>query len=872
MKKKIISIILCAAMLASATSAFAREIVHVSDWAYNDVSVFTSEDLITEGLADVSDYRQNITRGQFIELMCSVLIKTTQINKNYVHPAWYNYFEDIGDNYYYQLAIGTHLVNGETLESETNEYGVTTVTRARLRPDEPITRQDAAVLALTTLSRINFLRLQNYPIYSETEFDADGVALEIQYQSKLTYDDADSVADYAARAVYALSDLGLMQGMGKNKFEPLGNITVEQAISLLYRIYRTYPHTDDPDGTGITADTEKTIKTYENGYTETKLGETLYLKKDGVSIPFDTDIYSNIYCSTASDGNVYAAAQTYSDTTDIFNAVTGELLVTLPVYTYMTDANYIYVKAAKSGKTAFGLYDYSGKEVIPAKYSLSEIDYMIKNGLKEPEYSYRAPDGWIYYADWSDGGHMYRVDSNGENKQKISDEDCYDISYYNGRLYYYIRGKDEGCLFTMLPDGSDVTKLSDGKCYGISSANFLTYEDGSPLSADDTQNKPYMFFLDSVGNDDSPSMFTYRFLYRLTYENGKAHKELVTDDCGSYNMVAAKDKSEKSWLYFTSAKMMTDDSSESYLYRTDGDVVECVNDKVKIKYFVPITTTDGRTLFHIEGPYNEETKSRGYDYIADLDLNYIEEYDDEKWEYTVDGIRVKQVWTSNGDGSQSGRYVPIDPSDNEEFYKGEISGATKDDSLSDDKYSVYYDNKNGGMFYTSDPENGERHQLLHGTNFSDVQRFGNKLYCFDSHDGDSVSSDGTIYSIDMDTGETKAICDGVYTTSYASDSAILYIDTGLNYRRLDINTDTVSEVYPNSNKNRYGKPIDLRAYDSKNLTKLDEDGNMSDILTDDVNVNYMIYVPNGSNTNVDIDRYGYYEPVIYGYDRVYRVG
>ncbi len=869
MKKKIISLILCAAMLASVSSAFAREIVHVSDWAYNDVSVFTSEDLITEGLADVSDYRQNITRGQFIELMCSVLIKTIQINKNYVHPAWYNYFEDIGDNYYYQLAIGNHLVNGETLESETNEYGVTTVTRARLRPDEPITRQDAAVLALETLGRLDFTREENYTVYSTTEFDADGQGLEIPYKSKLTYDDADSVADYAARAVYALSDLGLMQGMGKNNFEPLGNITVEQAISLLYRIYRIYPHAAYPDGTGITADTEKTIKTYENGYTETKLGETLYLKKDGVSIPFDTDIYSNIYCSTASDGNVYAAAQTYSDTTDIFNAVTGELLITIPVYTYKTDADYIYVKAAKSGATAFGLYDYSGKEVIPAKYSLSEIDYMIKNGLKEPEYSHRAPDGWIYYADWSDGGHMYKVDSNGENKQKISDEDCYDISYYNGRLYYHIRGKDEGCLFTMLPDGSDVTKLSDGYCYGILGVDFLIYEDGSPLSADDTQNKPYMFFLDSIEKDGVT--YSQRLLYRLTYENGKAEKKLVTDDCGSLYRVAAKDKSEKSWLYFTSAKTRVDDTSESYLYRTDGDVVECVNDKVKIKYFSPITTTDGRELFHIEGPYNDETESYEYDYVADLDLNYIEEYDDEKWEYTVDGIKVKHVSTLNEDGSQSFSYVPIDPSDNAEFQKGKISGASKDDALSDDKYSVYYDSQNGGMFYTSDPEGGERHEF----SLSYVpRRFGNKLYGIDHPylSGDTSRSDGIIYSIDMDTGETKEICDGVYSISYATDSAIVYADTDLNQCRLDINTNTVSEVYPNSNKNRYGKPIEFWAPNgAKNLTKLDEDGNMSDILTDDVYVRYMIYVPNGSNTEVDINRYGA-KYIAVSDDRAYRVG
>ena len=79
-------------------------------------------------------------------------------------------------------------------------------------------------------------------------------------------------------------------------------------------------------------------------------------------------------------------------------------------------------------------------------------------------------------------------------------------------------------------------------------------------------------------------------------------------------------------------------------------------------------------------------------------------------------------------------------------------------------------------------------------------------------------------------------------------------------------------MYPNSNKNRYGKPIEFWAPNgAKNLTKLDEDGNMSDILTDDIYVRYMIYVPNGSNTEVDINRYGW-EPVSYGDDRLYRLG
>ena len=46
---------------------------------------------------------------------------------------------------------------------------------------------------------------------------------------------------------------------------------------------------------------------------------------------------------------------------------------------------------------------------------------------------------------------------------------------------------------------------------------------------------------------------------------------------------------------------------------------------------------------------------------------------------------------------------------------------------------------------------------------------------------------------------------------------------------------------------------------------------MCDILTDDVYVRYMIYVPNGSNTDVDINRYGA-KYIAVSDDRAYRVG
>lgn len=93
--KKLLCTILAAAML-SPCAAYAREWVHVSEWAYNDVSVFTSEGLLTERFDSISDYRRNITRAEFAELLCSVLIKTDTVSTDFIPGGGYSYFEDIG--------------------------------------------------------------------------------------------------------------------------------------------------------------------------------------------------------------------------------------------------------------------------------------------------------------------------------------------------------------------------------------------------------------------------------------------------------------------------------------------------------------------------------------------------------------------------------------------------------------------------------------------------------------------------------------------------------------------------------------------------------------------------------------------------------
>ena len=83
-------------------------------------------------------------------------------------------------------------------------------------PNTPITRQEAAVV----LARV-------YRLYAE----------EPQTKAPLTYQDAKDIADWAKDDVALMTQLGVMNGVAKGKFDPKGQYTVEQCLVTLVRLY-----------------------------------------------------------------------------------------------------------------------------------------------------------------------------------------------------------------------------------------------------------------------------------------------------------------------------------------------------------------------------------------------------------------------------------------------------------------------------------------------------------------------------------------------------------------------------------------------------------------------------------------------------------
>lgn len=79
----------------------------------------------------------------------------------------------------------------------------------------------------------------------------------------------------------------------------------------------------------------------------------------------------------------------------------------------------------------------------------------------------QEPEGWIYYPSKSDGNKLYAIDSNGQNRCKLSDMSCYDIQFHQGYIYFFTYD-DPDKLYRIKADGTeDVQKVCDDASYPV---------------------------------------------------------------------------------------------------------------------------------------------------------------------------------------------------------------------------------------------------------------------------------------------------------------------------------------------------------------------------------------------------------------------
>jgi len=166
-------------------------IENISDWAETDISKMISFSVSPDFLV-VNDATLPCTRADFCRIVYPLI-------KGNAEPTL-NVFSDTDD-------IACLTLNGAGI--------VLGMGDGTFAPEKLISRQEAALI----LAR-------------SAEFFGKNPAGE-----GFEYADEAEISDWARTAVSAVTELGIMLGMGENKFSPLGEYTVEQAFVTVYRLY-----------------------------------------------------------------------------------------------------------------------------------------------------------------------------------------------------------------------------------------------------------------------------------------------------------------------------------------------------------------------------------------------------------------------------------------------------------------------------------------------------------------------------------------------------------------------------------------------------------------------------------------------------------
>lgn len=170
-----------------------------SDWAEEGVSKAARLN-ITDYSIDYN-YLEDITREQFCELIYNYIDVTGKM-KNV--PTG-NPFTDT-DNFKIYTLFSVGIIKGKT--------------ESIFAPQDLLTREEAATILLRLIEKVH----------------PDWAAHQVYY----VFEDEGDISDWAMRPIQTICNMGIMKGVGDNKFAPKANLTTEQAIVAIIRVYDAF--------------------------------------------------------------------------------------------------------------------------------------------------------------------------------------------------------------------------------------------------------------------------------------------------------------------------------------------------------------------------------------------------------------------------------------------------------------------------------------------------------------------------------------------------------------------------------------------------------------------------------------------------------
>ena len=190
---------LCMSLSVLAANVYAKETADytASEWAAEDITRARELNII-DSFLESDDYTLPINREEFCEMTFNLMGLISDHLSSDVDSVK---FTDV-DNGKVIFLAGMGIINGK---SETE-----------FAPDDTLTREEAAAIIIRMINAVKPMP-----------------ATEMWFE----FADADEISDWAMSSIQTICNLGFMQGVGDNRFDPQNTYTKEQSAAVLLRVY-----------------------------------------------------------------------------------------------------------------------------------------------------------------------------------------------------------------------------------------------------------------------------------------------------------------------------------------------------------------------------------------------------------------------------------------------------------------------------------------------------------------------------------------------------------------------------------------------------------------------------------------------------------
>ena len=175
-----------------------------SDWAKESVDKAKSLKIINDDV--VYPYRMSITREKFCELIYNYCSMVGELVVDDGHIA----FKDT-DNVKVQILNAMGIIKGKS----STEFA----------PNDLLTREEAATILFRMIDAVH----------------PDWAAHQLYYE----FADSKDISDWAMDSIQTICNMGIMEGVGNNKFAPKDIYTTEQALATTVRVTDSYNQQQD---------------------------------------------------------------------------------------------------------------------------------------------------------------------------------------------------------------------------------------------------------------------------------------------------------------------------------------------------------------------------------------------------------------------------------------------------------------------------------------------------------------------------------------------------------------------------------------------------------------------------------------------------